>query len=82
MAKKIVLGNKYRDRISGFEGVATGRFEYLYGCVRYALEGTKEQEFKDYTFYEQRLEEVKPPRKILPTARSGGPQPTPNRTGR
>lgn len=24
------LGDKYRDRITGFEGTATGRAEYLY----------------------------------------------------
>lgn len=27
------LGDKVRDKISGFEGIATGRTEYLYKCV-------------------------------------------------
>ncbi len=28
----IQLGSKIRDRITGFEGVVTGRVEYLTGC--------------------------------------------------
>jgi len=28
------LGAKVRDRISGFEGIVTGRAEYLWGCVQ------------------------------------------------
>lgn len=28
----IVLGQKYKDRISGFQGVATGYVQYLSGC--------------------------------------------------
>ncbi len=30
----ISLGNKVRDRISGFIGIVTGRTEYLYKSVR------------------------------------------------
>lgn len=32
------LGDKVRDEVTGFEGVVTGRFEYLYGCVRCAVQ--------------------------------------------
>jgi hypothetical protein len=28
------LGDRVRDEISGFEGIVTGRAEYLYGCVQ------------------------------------------------
>ena len=31
---KIELGDKVRDPISGFEGIAIGRTEWLYGCSR------------------------------------------------
>lgn len=31
------LGKTYRDSITNFTGVATGRFEYLHGCVRWQL---------------------------------------------
>lgn len=33
----IQLGDKVRDRLTGFEGVATGRHEYLYGCTRFTV---------------------------------------------
>ena len=28
----VKLGDRVKDIISGFEGIATGRIEYLYGC--------------------------------------------------
>ncbi len=34
----INLGDKAQDTISGFEGIVTGRAEYLYGCVRVLIE--------------------------------------------
>ncbi len=34
MTKKIEMGDKVKDLISGFEGIATGRSEWLYGCTR------------------------------------------------
>jgi len=34
----IQLGDLVRDIISGFEGVITGKTEWLNGCVRYMLE--------------------------------------------
>ncbi len=30
----VKLGDKARDTINGFEGIVTGRAEYLYGCVQ------------------------------------------------
>ncbi len=33
----IELGKRVKDMISGFEGIATGRAEYLYGCVQYCI---------------------------------------------
>jgi hypothetical protein len=34
----IGLGSKVRDPITGFEGVVTARTEWLYGCVRVAVQ--------------------------------------------
>lgn len=31
------LGEKLRDRVTGFEGIATCRTEYLNGCIQYSL---------------------------------------------
>ena len=34
---KIKLGKKYKDPITGFEGTAIARIEYLWGCVQFEL---------------------------------------------
>ena len=36
--KKIKLGSLAKDKITGFEGVITGRAEYLTGCNQYVLQ--------------------------------------------
>jgi len=33
----IELGKKGRDKITGFEGIITGKAEYLFGCTQYNL---------------------------------------------
>ncbi len=33
----IKLGQKAKDKITGFEGIITGHVEYLYGCDQYGL---------------------------------------------
>lgn len=33
----IALGKKARDKITGFEGIITGRTQYLYGCDQYCI---------------------------------------------
>jgi len=35
---KFTLGNKLRDVVSGFEGIAVSRVQYLNGCVQYCLQ--------------------------------------------
>lgn len=69
----VVLGQAYRDTISGFEGVAIAKTDWLHGCVRVSLEGPmvdgKEQAF---TFDEQRLVDVATSEPPLATARAGG----------
>lgn len=66
------LGKRYRDKISGFEGTATGRSIYLYGCEQILLVAADEGnvEPKSYWFDEQRLVDDA-------LAVSGGPQSTP-----
>lgn len=79
---KVKLGKKYRDPISGFEGVATGRYEYLHGCVRWQLSGQLNGEPKDFVFDEPQLEEVKPQPEPQPSTRgTGGPKDAPPRIG-
>lgn len=50
-----VLGEKYRDSISGYEGVCTGRAEYLYGCVQVCLSGGDAGKPTTEWFDEQRV---------------------------
>lgn len=35
---KIQLGDKVRDTVSGFEGIATVRIEYISGCSRIGVQ--------------------------------------------
>jgi hypothetical protein len=35
----VKLGSKVKDSITGYEGIAVQRIEYLYGCVRIGVEG-------------------------------------------
>lgn len=35
--EKFILGSKVRDTITGFEGRATSRIEYITGCVQYGV---------------------------------------------
>jgi hypothetical protein len=32
-----MLGKQVRDKITGFEGICTGRAEYLYGCTQFSI---------------------------------------------
>lgn len=33
----ITLGNKVKDTVTGFEGIATSRIEFLNGCIQYCI---------------------------------------------
>lgn len=62
--KHIALGSTVRDAVTGFQGVATGRFEYLNGCIRYMVECPPKDEGgkpEELIFDEERLEQVEPP---------------------
>ncbi|MDQ3672694.1 MAG: hypothetical protein M3364_09720 [Actinomycetota bacterium] len=75
----VTLGRKYRDELTGLEGVATGRHEYMYGCVRWTLEFEKDGEIKTEVFDEQRLLLVETSERPQALATSGGPRPEPPR---
>ena len=75
----IKLGSKVRDTLTGFEGTATGRTTFLYGCVRICIESTEIQkgEVVENWFDEQRVETVKKTKpQVSPgsSAAPGGPQ--------
>jgi len=55
---KVYLGDEVKDSISGFKGIATGRAEYLTGCVQIQVVATGqkvEEKLTEYWLDEQRL---------------------------
>jgi len=74
---KYALGKKVKDTVTGFEGIITGRIEYISGCLQYAVsppvkeDGTKRE---GEWFDEQRLE-VTGDGVALPSRPAGGPAP-------
>jgi hypothetical protein len=74
------LGDKVRDVVSGWEGIATGRYEYLNGCIRWQVDGTDKDGKPDgYVFDDQQVEVVER-RVVMPApgphiaGRTGGPR--------
>ena len=56
MSEFVILGKRYRDTISGWEGMATCLFTYLHGCRRVLLAGAdSEGKPDDYAFDEPQL---------------------------
>lgn len=73
----IELGQRVRDKVTGFEGIATGRTVYLAGCVRVVVQPLtlkdglpQEAQWFDETLLEAVAEEHKASAK-----RTGGPRP-------
>jgi hypothetical protein len=53
------LGRKGRDKVTGFEGIITGKVKWLYGCDQYVIapEATKDGKLGDsYWFDVGRIE--------------------------
>jgi len=71
------MGERARDRITGFEGIVMGRTEYINGCVKILLqpEGVKADGtgIKAGEWFDEQL--VDPDA----TATAGGPMPPPPR---
>ena len=77
----VKLGERYKDTLTGFEGIATARTEYLYHCVRVGLEGSdKDKQPVEFWFDEQRLVDAKN-KPVATLAKTGGARKTPPRTG-
>lgn len=70
----IVLGEKYRDTQTGYEGVATGIHFYQHGCERATLEAFDEnrKNIQELSFDAPRLQHIDSG-KIAETPTPGGP---------
>lgn len=58
----LVLGEKYRDAVTGFAGTATSYAVHLNGCVRVILEGEVKKDstsLEEYAFDVERLRDMK-----------------------
>ncbi len=82
----IELGWKVRDMYSGFTGIAVGRTQWIYGCVRYSVEPglAKDGTFRESVWIdEQRLQVVKKLKlkvgKHFKGTATGGPRNDPSR---
>ena len=59
MSEFVILGEGYKDPISGWEGKATCLHTFLHGCRRVTLAGADgDGRPEDYTFDEPQLEPV------------------------
>lgn len=66
---KIELNSKVKDKITGYEGVVTGRAEYLTGCIQYLV--TAQRLTNDGNIANgEWLDEVR----LTESERKGGPQ--------
>lgn len=78
----INLGDRVRDKVTGFEGIVVCRSEWLQGCVRLSVQPEKldkEGKVKEsVTFDELQLEMVKQ-RVHNGRQETGGPRPDPRR---
>ncbi|MEA3225049.1 MAG: hypothetical protein U9Q07_03800 [Planctomycetota bacterium] len=76
----IKIGDRVRDKVSGFQGIATARHEYMNGCVRFTIDS---EELKDgkpidgHWFDEQQIEAIEDKALEVIPAQVGGPQKAP-----
>lgn len=79
------LGAKVRDRVTGYEGIVSGRHEYLYGCRRYTVQSQEKKDGKPVDpigFDEDALEVLIPGNSLSAPhvpAKTGGPRDEPSR---
>ena len=69
------FGENVKDKITGFQGIVTGKCEYITGCAQYLVQ-PRCKKMNEYVqgkwFDEERLEKVKKKRFFL-TKRPTGP---------
>jgi len=71
------LGDRARDTVSGWEGTATGRFEYMNGCVRWSIAASdKDGKPEEFVFDEQQIEVVTEAsdQQVTSSPSTGGPR--------
>lgn len=72
----VALGKKYKDKITGFAGVATGYVTYISGCNQVLVAPSVDAEGKprdSHWFDEQRLDEQDGDAIVLDNSTTPGP---------
>jgi hypothetical protein len=79
---EIKLGSKVRDIVTGYEGIATGRIEYINGCIQYGISAAcKDNVLTGAEYFDfQRLEVIGEPL-VMPSREGGADKPPMNRRG-
>jgi len=74
------LGDKVKDKITGFKGIVTGKANYLFGCTQCLIAPTmKGKSATDATWIDEQRLDVEGGSQFKPPAPAtlGGPQKTP-----
>ena len=80
----VKLGSRVKDAITGFEGIAVGRADYLYGCARISIQTATLKDGKpiDMEWFDEQRVEVLAEMPVTvskdSSATSGGPQADPD----
>jgi hypothetical protein len=74
----IELGQKVKDPITGYKGIAIGKTIWLYGCTRIGVQAivNKEGKVPELQWFDEPQLEAIPPKE---SRNKGGPQPNPTR---
>ena len=78
---KIQLGDKVKDTVTGFKGIAMARTTWLQGCDRITIQpkGVDKdgKTYRNETFDEPQVEVITPRKKPIPRkSKTGGPMPS------
>ena len=76
----VELGDKVRDKVTGFEGIAVAKTEWLNGCIRVTLQPPISKDGKipeSGTFDEPQLEVIEAGKVNTGSRETGGPAPNP-----
>jgi len=78
----IALGDKVRDMMTGFEGIATGTTTFLHGCKRIAIQSAKLHDGKpiDLQWFDEPQVELVEKKNVPAAPPAGGPQHDPMRS--
>jgi hypothetical protein len=79
---KIMLGQTVRDTLTGYEGIAVARTEWLHGCVRITIQApgvTDEGKIKPTCTCDEPQCEVVKKTKVKTDKKKHGPKPDPVR---